>query len=248
MIDNNIVVSDVNIFYDNKKVVRDINLTVEGGTIFGLLGPSGCGKTTLVKVISGIHSNYTGEVSVMGLTVPSMKILTSIGYMAQKTAIYENITGYDNLIFFGKLYSIKKDELELRIRELSQLVTLDKELKKLVRHYSEGMKQRLALAIALLAKPKVLILDEPTVGIDPMLKVEIWSELYKLSRDEGVTILVTTHIMEEAEKCDTVAIMRKGVVLADGSPSELKKRCSSSNLEEVFIKLVGGSDENRCFS
>ncbi len=239
-----IIAENVDIFYGSKKVINDANINIEKGKIYGLMGPSGCGKTTLVKVISGIHSNYRGELNVLGSSVPSIKTLNEIGYMAQKTAIYENITGYENLKFFGSLYSINKNELRKRIEEIAKLVRLDGELEKIVSKYSEGMKQRLALAIALIAEPKVLILDEPTVGIDPILKAEIWDELNSLSKIKGVTILITTHIMDEADRCDGIAIMREGEILIQGSPSDIKRRFNSSNLEEVFVKIVGGDYEN----
>ncbi len=236
---NSIVVKDVNIAYGKKRVVEGMNLCITAGKIFGLLGPSGCGKTTLVKAVTGIHGQYTGEITVMGESLPSEKLLHKVGYMAQKTAIYETITGYENLDFFGTLYSLKKETRSERIEELARLVNLEKDLNKMVGNYSEGMKKRLALAMALMGNPEILILDEPTVGIDPLLKEEIWRELNRLSREKNITILMTTHIMDEADRCDEIAIMREGNLLAQGTPGNLKKKFDTKNLEQAFIRLIG---------
>ncbi len=245
---NAIAIKELAVFYGRKRVINNINWKIPRGKIVGLLGPSGCGKTTLVKVITGIHAEYKGEVSVMGEPVPSKKLLRELGYMAQKTAIYENISGYHNLEFFGQLYSLGKERLNNKIQELASLVNLQGHLSKKVCDYSAGMKQRLALAVALIGSPKMLILDEPTVGIDPLLKVEIWEELTRLSREEHITILITTHVMDEAARCDLVAIMRRGEILSSGSPEEIQRRLKVQNLEEAFIKLVGGSNDNSSLS
>lgn len=225
---------NVNKTYGKKKVLTDLSLSVEKGSIFGLLGPSGCGKTTTVKIIAGILKRDCGSVMLLNQSMPNLEIMKEIGYMAQSAALYTNLSAYDNLAFFGSLYGLKKQELKDRILYVSELTNLTDFLKKKVSTFSGGMKQRLSLAIALIASPKVLILDEPTVGIDPVLRKDIWNELYKLA-DSGVTILVTTHVMDEAEKCDKLAMMRDGKILAIGTCDEIKNAAGVDSIEDAFI-------------
>lgn len=231
--------------YGKKQILQDICLRVEGGSIFGLLGPSGCGKTTTVKIIAGISSKDSGKVSVLNTEMPNLNTMSEIGYMAQSAALYNDLSAYDNFKFFGSLYKLKKDELEERIRYLAKLTNLEQDLNKKVKNFSGGMKQRLSLAIALIANPKVLILDEPTVGIDPVLRKSIWDELYRLA-DSGVSILVTTHVMDEAVKCHKLAMMRQGKVLAVGTPEQIKQEANAESLEEAFIYFgkLGDHNEN----
>ncbi|GAA6383150.1 ABC transporter ATP-binding protein [Intestinibacter bartlettii] len=231
--------------YGKKQILQDICLRVEGGSIFGLLGPSGCGKTTTVKIIAGISSKDSGKVSVLNTEMPNLNTMSEIGYMAQSAALYNDLSAYDNFKFFGSLYKLKKDELEERIRYLAKLTNLEQDLNKKVKNFSGGMKQRLSLAIALIANPKVLILDEPTVGIDPVLRKSIWDELYRLA-DSGVSILVTTHVMDEAVKCHKLAMMREGKVLAVGTPEQIKQEANAESLEEAFIYFgkLGDHNEN----
>ncbi|MGN1032535.1 MAG: ABC transporter ATP-binding protein [Intestinibacter sp.] len=235
----------VNKNYGKKKVLHDINLSIPKGCIFGLLGPSGCGKTTTVKVIAGILKKDSGKVVVLDKEMPNLDIMGDIGYMAQSAALYKDLSAYDNLKFFGSLYKLKKDELEDRINYVASLTNLQDDLSKKVSAFSGGMKQRLSLAVALIANPKVLILDEPTVGIDPVLRKSIWEELYKLA-DSGVSILVTTHVMDEALKCDRLAMMREGKLLAVGTPEEIQNKANTTNLEDAFIYFgrLGDNDEN----
>ena len=166
--------------------------------------------------------------------MPSLDIMGNIGYMAQSAALYPTLTGYENLKFFGSLYGLKKKKLQDRIEHVAQLVNLSGDLKKRAEEYSGGMQQRLSLAIALLSDPSILILDEPTVGIDPLLRQDIWQELYSLS-DQGITILVTTHVMDEAEKCHSLAMMRDGRIIACGTPKQLQSASKQDTLEDAFI-------------
>ena len=240
-----IYLENINKYYGKKKVLHDINLSIPKGCIFGLLGPSGCGKTTTVKIIAGVLKKDSGKVVVLDEKMPNSDIMADIGYMAQSAALYKDLSAYDNLKFFGSLYKLKKDELENRINYVARLTNLQDDLNKKVVAFSGGMKQRLSLAIALIANPKVLILDEPTVGIDPVLRKSIWEELYKLA-DNGVSILVTTHVMDEALKCDRLAMMREGKLLAVGTPEEIQNKANTTNLEDAFIYFgkLGDNDEN----
>jgi len=235
---SSIVINEVSKSFGQKKVLNQINLTVKSGEIFGLIGPSGSGKTTLVKIIVGMESPSQGDVKLLNTTVPNLKLLQRIGYMAQADALYSDLTGEENLAFFASLFKLKKEEQIKRIAYAADLVNLTVDLKKKVQNYSGGMKRRLSLAVALIQNPEILILDEPTVGIDPELRQSIWAELYRL-KNEGKTILVTTHVMDEAEKCDRLAMVRDGEIITSGSPAELKELYGITSLEEVFLKAGG---------
>jgi ABC-2 type transport system ATP-binding protein len=242
MNDNCIVLQGVNKCFGKKQVLKDINLQVPYGQIFGLLGPSGCGKTTLVKIMAGILKPESGEVKVLDQLVPQLELLDQIGYMAQSDALYMNLSGRENLQFFGSLYRMKKDALRARIDEIMQAVSLFEDLDKEVQAYSGGMKRRLSLAVSILHNPPLLLLDEPTVGIDPLLRQDIWQEFKKLM-DQGVTMIVTTHVMDEADKCDQIAMMRDGQIIAQGTAQELQQRVGVNTLEEAFIIYGGAQNE-----
>ncbi|MEH7250939.1 ABC transporter ATP-binding protein [Neobacillus niacini] len=233
-----IVINDVSKSFGKKLVLNQISLNVESGSIYGLIGPSGSGKTTLVKIIVGMDSPDHGDVLVLNTAVPNLKLLQRIGYMAQADALYSDLTGEENLAFFASLFKLNKHSQKERIAYAADLVNLTADLKKKVENYSGGMKRRLSLAVALIQDPEILILDEPTVGIDPELRQSIWAELYRL-KNAGKTILVTTHVMDEAEKCDRLAMVRDGAIITSGSPTELKKQYGITSLEEVFLKAGG---------
>jgi ABC-2 type transport system ATP-binding protein len=233
-----IVIKEVSKSFGKKRVLNNINLTVDPGQIYGLIGPSGSGKTTLVKIIVGMDRPSQGHVHVLDTAVPNLNLLQQIGYMAQADALYTDLTGQENLAFFASLFKLKKDVQTKRIAYAADLVNLTSELKKKVQDYSGGMKRRLSLAVALIQDPQVLILDEPTVGIDPELRQSIWAEIRRLKK-AGKTILVTTHVMDEAEKCDQLAMIRDGEMITSGSPTELKNQFGVSSLEDVFLKAGG---------
>jgi ABC-2 type transport system ATP-binding protein len=231
-----IKVEQVSKSYGKKTVLNDVNLTIPKGQLFGLIGPSGAGKTTLVKMIVGMEKADNGTIHVLDTKMPNLGLLQEIGYMAQSDALYVELTGEENLKFFASLYKLPKVEQKKRIAYASGLVNLTDDLKKRVSAYSGGMKRRLSLAIALLQDPKVLILDEPTVGIDPELKLSIWAELLRLKNEEQKTIIVTTHVMDEAVKCDVVAMVRDGRILANGTPAALKAMYNTDDFDEVFLR------------
>ncbi|NYV65792.1 ABC transporter ATP-binding protein [Bacillus sp. Gen3] len=238
-----IQINQVSKSFGKKNVLSKIDLSIHSGQIYGLIGPSGSGKTTLIKIIVGMDSTSTGTVHVLNTTMPNLNILQRIGYMAQSDALYPELTGEENMVFFASLFKLKKAELKQRIAYAARLVDLTSHLSKKVGAYSGGMKRRLSLAIALVHNPEILILDEPTVGIDPELRLSIWNELANLKK-AGKTILVTTHVMDEAEKCDCLAMVRDGEILATGSPSELMKMCKVNQIEAVFLKAGGRRNEN----
>lgn len=233
-----ISVSDVSKSFGKETVLKKINVGVYQGEIFGLLGPSGAGKTTLVKLLAGIEEATCGTIKVLDVVMPNLKIVNKVGYMAQSDALYNELTAIENLDFFAAIYGLKGAAKKARIIEVMKLVNLIDALKKPINQFSGGMKRRLSLAISLLHEPEILILDEPTVGIDPLLRQSIWGELKRLSR-KGTTIIVTTHVMDEAEKCDRLAMLREGMVIATGSTEELKKLSGALSLEEAFLHFGG---------
>ncbi|UXR69950.1 ABC transporter ATP-binding protein [Staphylococcus sp. IVB6246] len=225
--------------FDSQVVLNGVSLDVVGGEIIGLIGPSGSGKSTLIKTVLGMEKADDGEAFVLDISMQNRKILADIGYMAQSDALYEALSAKENLVFFGQMKGIKKEELKQQIQHVSEVVELTDHLNKRVGSYSGGMKRRLSLAIALLGKPRLLILDEPTVGIDPSLRRKIWKELDALRR-EGCGILITTHVMDEAELTDKVALLLHGDVIAFDTPAHLKDLYQVNTVEEAFLKAEGG--------
>lgn len=230
-----IVIEKISKSFGKKIVLKEINMEIKEGHIYGFIGPSGAGKTTLVKMIVGTDIPDNGTISVLNQKVPNLELLEKIGYMAQSDALYGELTGKENLTFFASLYKLNNKEIKKRIAYAAGLVNLSEHLSKKVSTYSGGMKRRLSLAIALIQDPKILILDEPTVGIDPELRFSIWDELLRLKNEEGKTIIVTTHVMDEAERCDVIAMIRDGSIIASGTPQELKEKYNATNFDEVFL-------------
>ena len=222
--------------FGEQKVLDKIDFKLESGEIVGLIGPSGSGKSTLIKTMLGMEKADEGEALVLDYKMPKREILSNIGYMAQSDALYEMLTGYENLEFFGKMKGVLPDKLKKEIEYIAEVVDLTDDLKKLVSKYSGGMKRRLSLAIALIGSPELLILDEPTVGIDPSLRKNIWKELFK-QRDNGVGILVTTHVMDEAELTDKVGLLLNGDIIDFDTPQQLKVKNNVKTIEEVFLKV-----------
>lgn len=233
-----IQIHDVSKRFGNKVVLEHISLDVPKAEIFGVLGPSGAGKTTLVKMIAGIDVASTGYVDVLNERMPKLNMMQHIGYMSQSDALYSELSAQENLEFFAALFGLKGAVCKQRIDEVMALVNLTSDLKKQVSQYSGGMKRRLSLAIALLHSPEILILDEPTVGIDPVLRQSIWRELEQLSLN-GTTILITTHVMDEAYKCHRLGMIRDGQLIAVGTPKNLMEQTSSATIEEAFLYYGG---------
>ena len=221
--------------FGDRTILHDINLTVTPGEIVGLIGPSGSGKTTAIKTMLGMEKATPGTALVLGKTMPNRKVLSKIGYMAQSDALYESLSAKENLEFFSKMKGVTGRKLSEEIIHVSKVVNLQNHLNQRVSGYSGGMKRRLSLAIALLGQPELLILDEPTVGIDPALRRQIWQELLKL-RNQGQSILITTHVMDETELTNRVALLLHGDVIAFASPKELEKQYGVPTIEDVFLK------------
>jgi ABC-2 type transport system ATP-binding protein len=232
-------IQNVTKVFGKQTVLQDINLEIHKGEIFGLLGPSGAGKTTLVKQLIGLDLPTSGAVDLFGKRMPSLDLIQGVGYMSQSDALYTELSAKENLEFFATLYGLKGKERKKRIDEVMEIVQLTEHLTKLVSQYSGGMKRRLSLAAALLHEPDLLILDEPTVGIDPVLRQSIWDSFYEL-KNKGKTLIVTTHVMDEAEKCDRLGLIRDGHLIAVGTPSQLKQQTNATTIEEAFL-VYGGA-------
>lgn len=225
---------------DGRKTVLDqVNLDVPAGRIVCLLGPSGCGKTTMVNLVMGILVPTAGTVQVLGEQAPYPTARRRIGFMPQDTALYEDVTAVENLRFFGTLNGLRAPELADAIDDMLAFTRLDSNRNRLVGAFSGGMKRRLSLGVAMLHRPDLLVLDEPTVGLDPEHRRRIWERFRELAAG-GVTLLVTTHIMDEALQCDDVAMLRNGRVIAYDTPSALLAQTGAENLEDAFLALAGG--------
>ena len=217
--------------------VDNLNLKINKGEIFGLLGPNGAGKTTTIRMLCGLITPTEGSIKILGYNIPEQRneAIRKIGYMAQRFSLYEDLTVYENMEFYGKLYGLKGPLLKERILKLLDFLELIEFKDRLAGKLSGGMKQRLALGVALIHNPSLLILDEPTAGVDPSLRRGFWNYLRDLNK-EGTTILVTTHYMDEAENCDRIGLMNKGKLIAIGSPKELKRKAFGGDVIELKIK------------
>lgn len=224
--------------FGKQNVLKNINLNVQQGQIVGLIGPSGSGKSTIIKIALGMEVADKGTAEIFEAKMPNRKLLSKIGYMAQTDALYMTLTGFENLKFYAKMKGIKSSELQLQIDHVAEVVDLKDALNKRVEGYSGGMMRRLSLGIALLGNPKLLILGEPTVGIDPALRRKIWRELKRI-KNNGQSILITTHVMDEAEQVDEVALILDGNVIALDSPKNLKRQYDVPSIEDVFLKAEG---------
>ena len=230
-----ILLSHLKKTFGKQQVLNDINLTVSKGTIVGLIGPSGAGKSTTIKTMLGMEKADSGKALILNSTMPNRQILGKIGYMAQTDALYERLTAKENLKFYGALKGLHRKELTKEIEHISQVVDLTSSLDKYVKNFSGGMKRRLSLAIALLENPELLILDEPTVGIDPALRRKIWHELEQI-RDDGKSIFITTNVKSEAEQANKVALLINGKIVAYDEPKKLEQGYHVDTIEDVFLK------------
>ncbi|MBL3531512.1 ABC transporter ATP-binding protein [Companilactobacillus zhachilii] len=229
--------------FGKETVLNHIDFDISQGKIIGLIGPSGAGKSTIIKIILGMEKTQEGSATVFGKIMPNRQLLNRIGYMAQTDALYEALTAKENLQFYADMKGIAGQKANRQILHVAEVVELTNYLNKRVSGYSGGMKRRLSLAIAMLGDSEVLILDEPTVGIDPALRRQVWSELHKL-RDQGKTILVTTHVMDEAELVDDVALILGGQLIAYDTPANLKDQYNEVTVENVFLKVEYENEKN----
>ena len=221
--------------YDGITAVDNVSLTIPGNMVFGLLGPNGAGKTTMLRMITGLIQPTSGRVTLMGgIKAGTLEAKLQIGYMPQNLAVYQNLSVVENMQFFGRIYGTPEKALKERIEEVLETIELTGRRNEALSNLSGGMVRRALLGTALVHKPKLLLLDEPTAGVDPVLRIKIWNTLRKLC-GEGTGILITTHHISEAHRCDRVVFLRAGAIIADGPPGELITQYGAHDLEEAFV-------------
>ncbi len=216
------------------RAVDDVSLAIQQGEIYGLLGPNGSGKTTLIRLFLGLLLPSSGKIRLFGEEMPNKQVLSRVGYMTQASALYEELTIRENIIFFARIYGHCDTKW---IGEIIDLVDLGERAGSPVRTLSGGMRQRTSLACALTHKPQLLLLDEPTVGVDPQLRVTFWTYFRQLAKS-GVTLVISSHVMDEAERCDRLGFLRQGRLLAEGSAAELRRAKGTASLEEAFLMFA----------
>jgi len=224
------------------KAVDKISFDVDQGEIFGFLGANGAGKTTAMRILCGLSFPSSGEATVAGFNVYKQQeqIKKHIGYMSQKFSLYDNLTILENIEFYGGVYGVSRPEIKKRSQELVAALGLENETKKLVGSLPLGWKQKLAFSVAVFHRPKIVFLDEPTGGVDPVTRRQFWDMIYEAAAT-GITVFVTTHYMDEAEYCNRISIMVDGRVEAMDSPADLKKQFNTHSMDEVFYQLARGA-------
>lgn len=218
---------------------KDLTFDVYKGEIFGFLGANGAGKTTAIKILCGLSYPTSGEINVAGFNVYTEreKLKRKIGYMSQKFSLYDDLTVFENIRFYGGIYGLSKTEIDVKSQELLQKLKLEHARNKLLGELPLGWKQKLAFSVAIFHNPDVVFLDEPTGGVDPVTRRQFWDLIYEASR-KGITVFVTTHYMDEAEYCNRVSIMVDGKIEALDTPEELKKQFNSKDMDNVFLQLA----------
>lgn len=234
-----ISVSNLTKTFGDFTAVNDISFEVAKGEIFGFLGANGAGKTTAMKMLIGISKPSSGEATVAGFDIAkqSEMVKKNIGYMSQKFSLYDDLTIKENIMFFGGIYGLSRKEIKEKTAVLIAELELEEVANQLVGALPLGWKQKLSFSVALLHEPKIIFLDEPTGGVDPITRRQFWEMIYAQAH-KGTTIFVTTHYMDEAEYCDRVSIMVEGKIEALDSPKNLKKQFKVDSMNEVFLKLA----------
>lgn len=232
-------VSGVEKRFGSLQALAGVSLKVRRGEVYGLLGPNGSGKTTLIRMLVGLIAADRGEIKVLGRTLPDIDVLGKVGYMTQAAALYPDLSVRENVEFFAAVNGATAN-----VDEALEVVRLKERGRSVVSELSGGMRQRASLACALVHRPELLLLDEPTVGIDPQLRVEFWDHFREMTA-KGTTIIVSSHVMDEAERADRLGLIRSGQLLAEGSVDDLKRKAGVEKLEDAFLKLSAQSLEVR---
>jgi ABC-2 type transport system ATP-binding protein len=230
-------VEDVSKRFGTQPALDGVTLKIRRGEVYGILGPNGAGKTTLIRALVGLIVPDGGTVTVLGQRMPSLDILARVGYMTQQAALYPDLSAGENVRFFAEIYGAHDG-----VREALEFVDLWDRRDSVVSELSGGMRTRCSLACALVHKPDLLLLDEPTVGVDPQLRVQLWDRFQRMAR-EGKSILVSSHVMDEAERSDRLGLIRFGRLLAEGTVAELKRKAGVERLEDAFLKLSEASPQ-----
>lgn len=228
-----VAIVNLRVIRDAKIIIPDLTLSIKTGVITGLLGPSGSGKTTIFRSIVGVQKLSGGSISVLGQRAGAKSLRSKIGYLPQSSSIYSDLTCLENLHFFASILGKSKTA----VAEVVDLVGLTANRKQLASSLSGGEKTRLGLAATLLGNPEVLILDEPTVGLDPVLRIELWKIFNQLA-EQGKTLIISSHVMDEADRCHTLVLLRDGQILAQGTPQELRSATGATDMEGAFVALV----------
>ena len=236
-----VVIEQLVKLFGKLRAVDNLSLTIRTGETFGLIGPNGSGKTTLIRMLVGLLRPTSGTIRILDSKMPSAKVLPYMGYMTQLSALYLDLTARENLQFFCNVYGLRGKEQRGRIEEMLSRVDLADRADDVVSKFSGGMKQRLSLACALVHKPRLALLDEPTVGVDPELRRTFWDYFAQLNQ-EGVTIIVSTHHLDEAARCTRLGLMRFGVLLAADTPQELLRQSGQNNMEDAFLHFANRSE------
>ncbi|WP_296606605.1 ABC transporter ATP-binding protein [Nocardioides sp.] len=232
MVNNAVEVRDLHVVRGRHTVLEHLDLSIGGG-VTGLLGPSGCGKSTLMRCLVGVQQVTGGTVTVFGEPAGSAPLRARVGYVTQAVSVYNDLTLAENLRFFARVLGVGREAVD-RAVEAVDLVDFRDDV---VGRLSGGQQSRASLAVALLGTPDLLVLDEPTVGLDPVLREDLWQLFHRLA-DSGVAVFVSSHVMDEAERCDRLLLMREGRILADGTPAEIKDRAGVDDVEAAFLALV----------
>ncbi len=230
---NAVEVERLRIVRGGKVVLRELSCSVARCSVTGLLGPSGSGKSTLIRAIVGVQNVAGGDVRVLGSQAGAKELRARVGYMTQASSVYGDLTVRENLRFFASVLDVPRDQVEQVIAE----VALQEEADRVVERLSGGQRTRVSLAAALLGEPELLVLDEPTVGLDPMLRRDLW-RLFRELAEQGATLLVSSHVMDEADRCDSLLLIREGQLLAQATPAELRARTGAEQLDEAFLRLI----------
>ncbi|MEU4190675.1 ABC transporter ATP-binding protein [Kribbella sp. NPDC026611] len=233
MMKNAVSCRDVVVVRGDREVLHGVGFDLRAGTVTGLLGPSGCGKTTLIRAIVGLQARVTGDVSVLGLPAGAPKLRGRIGYVTQEPSVYGDLTVTENLRFFAGVLGVPATDIDRVI----EAVDLTSHAQARVDQLSGGQRSRASLAAALLGSPELLVLDEPTVGLDPVLRRDLWNLFHELA-DAGATLLVSSHVMDEASRCDRLLLMRDGELLADDTPQALLESAGTDDIEQAFLTLI----------
>jgi ABC-2 type transport system ATP-binding protein len=215
--------------------LREISFEIRPGEVTGLLGPSGCGKTTLMRAVVGVQVVQSGEVEVLGLPAGDRRLRDRVGYVTQAPSVYDDLTVAENLRFFARVLGLPRTEIDRCV----EAVDLGSRRDQVVNRLSGGERSRVSLAVALLGSPELLVLDEPTVGLDPVLRRDLWAMFHRLA-DAGAAVLVSSHVMDEAERCDRLLLMRDGELIAQDSPQALLDRTRTTDVENAFLSIVEG--------
>jgi ABC-2 type transport system ATP-binding protein len=217
------------------QALREISFETRPGEVTGLLGPSGCGKTTLMRAVVGVQVVQSGEVEVLGLPAGDRRLRDRIGYVTQAPSVYDDLTVAENLRCFARVLGLPRTEIDRCV----EAVDLGSRRDQVVNRLSGGERSRVSLAVALLGSPELLVLDEPTVGLDPVLRRDLWAMFHRLA-DAGAAVLVSSHVMDEAERCDRLLLMRDGALIAQDSPQALLDRTRTTDVENAFLSIVEG--------